>query len=109
MCFHCPLRRTCAEVCEYVEVLLPSMERGRLDYEDLERLYQGRIMTHALLDNVDLLTERQRQVVQLYYRENRQQEEIARDLAITQQAVNDALMRARRTIGKKLKRYYSFF
>lgn len=97
------------EICEYVENLLPSMERGRLDFEDLERLYQGRIMTHAILDNVDLLTNRQRQVVQLYYQENKQQEEIARTLSITQQAVHDALLRAKRTIGKKLKRYYTFF
>ena len=109
MCFHCPLRRTCIQICEYVERLLPSMERGRIDYEDLERIYQGHIMTHALLDNVDLLTERQQQVVNLYYRENKQQEEIARELAITQQAVHDALARAKRTIGKKLKVYYSFF
>lgn len=85
------------------------MERGRTDFEDLERIYQGRIMTHALLDNVDLLTERQAKVVQLYYRENKQQEEIARLLGITQQAVHDALARSKKTIGKKLKRYYSFF
>ena len=109
MCYHCPLRRTCLQICEQVEKILPSMEQGRIDYEDLERLYQGRIMTHALLDNMELLTERQRQVVQLYYRENRQQEEIAVTLAITQQAVHDALARAKRTIGNKLKRYYSFF
>lgn len=96
-------------ICEYVEQMLPSMEKARLDYADMERIYQGRIMTHAILDNVDLLTERQRQVVQLYYRENKQQEEIARALSITQQAVHDSLLRAKRTIGKKLKRYYSFF
>ncbi len=109
MCYHCPLRRTCIQICERVESLLPSMERGRIDFEDLERVYQGRIMTHALLDNVDLLTDRQRKVVQLYYRENKQQEEIARELGITQQAVHDSLARAKRTIGAKLKRYYSFF
>jgi RNA polymerase sigma factor (sigma-70 family) len=109
MCYHCPLRRTCLQICEHVEKILPSMEQGRIDFEDLERLYQGRIMTHALLDNIELLTERQQQVVQLYYRENRQQEEIAVALAISQQAVHDALLRAKRTIGNKLKRYYSFF
>jgi RNA polymerase sigma factor (sigma-70 family) len=109
MCFHCPLRRTCTQICEYVENILPSLERGRIDYEDLERIYQGRIMTHALLDNVELLTGRQRQVVEMYYRQNKQQEEIAEDLGITQQAVHDALSRAKKTIGKKLKRYYSFF
>jgi RNA polymerase sigma factor (sigma-70 family) len=109
MCYHCPLRRTCIQICAPVENILPSLEAGRIDFEDLERLYQGRIMTHALLDNVDLLTDRQRQVVQLYYRENKPQEEIAVELAITQQAVHDALSRAKRTIGNKLKRYYSFF
>ena len=109
MCHHCPLRRTCLQICEPVESLLPSMQRGRIDFEDLERIYQGRIMTHALLDNIELLSERQRDVVQLYYRENKQQEEIAATLAITQQAVGDALARAKRTIGDKLKRYYTFF
>lgn len=70
LCGECPLRRTCAAICSYVEPFLPSMEAGRVDREDLERLYQGRIMAHALLDNLHLLTERQQQVVQLYYRES---------------------------------------
>ncbi len=85
------------------------MEAGRLDHEDLERIHQGRTMTHAILDNTDLLTERQQQVVQLYYRENLQQREIAEALSITQQAVGDALVRAKATLGKKLKHYYTFF
>lgn len=96
-------------ICERVEAILPSLEAGRVDAEDLERLYQGRIMVHALLDNAEMLTERQQQVVQMYYRENQQQEAIAKALSITQQAVQDSLARARRTIGEKLKRYYSFW
>lgn len=108
MCFDCPLRRTCLEVCSYVEFRLPSLEAGRVDHEDMERLYHGRIMVHALLDNVDALTARQQEVVQLYYRENLQQREIAEKLSITQQAVGDALLRAKHAVGKKLKRYYSF-
>lgn len=108
MCFDCPLRRTCIEVCSYVERRLPSLEAGRVDHEDMERLYHGRIMVHALLDNVEALTDRQQQVVQLYYRENLQQREIAERLSITQQAVGDALLRAKRAVGKKLKRFYSF-
>jgi RNA polymerase sigma factor (sigma-70 family) len=84
------------------------MEQGRVDPEDLPRLYQGRIMVHALLDNLDLLTPRQQKVVQLYYRENLQQTEIAEQLRITQQAVGDALHRARVTVGSKLRRYFSF-
>lgn len=66
-------------------------------------------MTHAILDNVETLTDRQQQVVQLYYRENLQQTEIAGILSITQQAVGDALARATATVGKKLKAYYTFF
>ncbi|MBN1444437.1 MAG: sigma-70 family RNA polymerase sigma factor [Planctomycetes bacterium] len=108
ICRYCPLRRTCTKICDYVEPLLPSMEQGRLDPEDLPRLYQGRIMVHALLDNLGLLTKRQREVVQLYYRENCQQKEIARVLRISQQAVGDALQRARQTVGNKLRVYFNF-
>ncbi len=84
------------------------MTAGRIDHEDLARLYQGRIMTHAILDNVEILTPRQQEVVQLYFRENRQQVEIAEALHISQQAVGDALVRAKLAVGKKLKSYYSF-
>ncbi|MGQ9589810.1 MAG: sigma factor-like helix-turn-helix DNA-binding protein [Planctomycetota bacterium] len=108
MCFECPLRRTCAEICAYIEVQLPSMDAGRIHPEDLPRIYQGRIATHAILDSVDILTERQQEVVNLYYRENLSQCEIALRLRITQQAVGDALLRARLAVGKKLKSYYSF-
>jgi len=66
-------------------------------------------MTHAILDGVESLTERQQQVVQLYYRENLQQKEIAEILSITQQAVGDALARAKASVGKTLKAFYTFF
>jgi RNA polymerase sigma factor (sigma-70 family) len=85
------------------------MESGRVDGEDLERIHQGRIMAHAILDSVEALTDRQQQVVQLYYRENFQQTEIAEILSITQQAVGDALARAKAMVGKKLKAFYTFF
>ena len=85
------------------------MEQGRVDYEDLARIYQGRLMTHAILDNIDLLTPRQQTVVNLYYRENLAQQEIAEKLTITQQAVFDALKRARTTVGNKLRQYFKFF
>jgi RNA polymerase sigma factor (sigma-70 family) len=83
------------------------MESGRVDHKDLARLYQGRIMVHAILDNLDILAERQRQVAELYYRQNLQQQEIARLLCITQQAVGDALVRAKAAVGKKLKASFS--
>jgi RNA polymerase sigma factor (sigma-70 family) len=109
MCHDCPLRRTCPSICQYVELELPSVEAGRVDAGDLERIYQGRIMTHALLENAEILTERQQQVVQLYYRENLQQREIAEALKISQQAVGDALVRAKAAVGKRLKGFYTFF
>jgi len=108
LCRDCPLRRTCTHVCQYVEPLLPSIEQGRVDPEDLPRLFQGRLMVHALLDNLDLLTPRQQEIVRLYYRENLQQTEIAERLTITQQAVGDSLQRARTTVGQKLRRYFNF-
>jgi RNA polymerase sigma factor (sigma-70 family) len=92
-----------------VEAILPSLEAGRVDREDLERLYQGRIVTHAILDNVDVLTPRQQEIVQLYFRESLQQQEIADRLAISQQAVADALVRAKSTVGRKLMGHFSFF
>ena len=107
MCRECPLRRTCTQICVYVEGQLPSMEAGRVDRKDLERLYQGKVMVHAILDNLDILAGRQRQVVELYYRQNLQQQEIARLLAISQQAVGDALARAKVAVGKKLKASFS--
>ena len=103
MCFNCPLRRTCLQICGYVEAQLPSMEAGRVDHEDLPRLYEGIIMTRAILDNAGILTRRQQQVVQLYFRENLQQQQIAERLGISQQAVGDSLARARAAVGRKLK------
>ena len=79
------------------------MEAGRVDHEDLIRLYQGMVMTRALLDHQELLTERQREVVDMYFRENLQQQQIAEKLGISQQAVGDSLQRARAAIGKKMK------
>jgi len=84
------------------------MEAGRVDHEDLARIHQGKVMTHALLDHLEELTQRQREVVHLYYERNLQQREIAERLGVTQQAVGDALVRARLAVGKKLKLYYSF-
>jgi RNA polymerase sigma factor (sigma-70 family) len=103
MCRDCEYRSKCHVICPPVEEILPSMEQGRLDAEDLPRIFQGRIITKAILDNVDILTELQQQVVQLYYREEHLQREIAAKLGITQQGVNDHLRRIRDKIGKHLK------
>ena len=109
MCYNCPLRRTCGQICSYVEIQLPSLEAGRVDHEDLPRLYEGMVMTRALLDAAGTLTKRQEEIVQMYFRENLQQKQIAEALGISQQAVGDSLARARATVGKKLKSQNSSF
>lgn len=85
------------------------MQAARVDHEDLERIYYGRIMTHAILDGAEDLPERQQEVVQLYYRENLQQAEISEILDISQQAVAEALARAKSAAGNKLKAFRTFF
>ncbi len=79
------------------------MEAGRLDPEDLLRLWRGMMFTRAILDHEDILTEKQREVIRFYYREQKEQKEIAAILNVSQQAVNDALERARKNIGDFLK------
>ena len=104
-CNLCPLRRTCNQSCDYVEPHLPSMEQGRVDYEDLLRIYQGKLMTQALLDNVEILTQRQQEVVTLYYRSVLSQKAISSRLGISQQAVADSLQRARTAVSNKLRNF----
>jgi len=94
-CRACDIRERCRIVCEAIEAILPSMEQGRVDFEDLPRIYEGRIITDIILDNEDLLAPRQREIVRLYYRESSNQEEIGAVLGITQQAVADALKAVR--------------
>ncbi len=103
VCNKCPDRTTCTAICPDVEAILPSMEAGRIDHEDLPRLWRGMMFTRAILDHDDILTGRQREVVRLYYREQKEQKEIAALQGVTQQAVNDALDRARAKIGDYLK------
>jgi len=103
VCGVCALFPSCNAVCSVIAELLPSLERGRLDPEDLPRLHLGIRLTNAILDHEEVLTHRQREVVQLYYRESLLQHEIAERLNISQQAVNDSLQRARTAIGRFLR------
>jgi predicted DNA-binding protein YlxM (UPF0122 family) len=94
-CRTCGINDRCRAICETIEAILPSMERGRVDFEDLPRIYEGRIITHLILDNEDILAPRQREIVRLYYREASNQEDIGTALGITQQAVADSLKAVR--------------
>ena len=69
VCSHCPVRSGCLKICDLVENVIPSMEKGRVDAEDLPRLYMGIRTVNVLLENTHLLTDRRQQVIQLYYRE----------------------------------------
>jgi len=102
VCRVCPLRSSCRNICEIIEEILPSMERGRVDAEDLPRLHAGIRMRRALLDWMHILTPHQQEVVRLYYRESLQQGEIAERLGVSQQAVHDSLRRARHAIGEQI-------
>ena len=102
-CNTCAKRENCNTICNDVENSLPSMEKARIDAEDIRKLLNGKIETSIILDYSDVITEKQRKIVDLYYRENLQQKDIAQCLAISQQAVNDTLTRARIKIGKVSK------
>ncbi|MEC9477228.1 MAG: sigma factor-like helix-turn-helix DNA-binding protein [Planctomycetota bacterium] len=100
VCRSCPIRSGCHKICDLVENILPSMEKARVDAEDLSRLFMGVRTVNVMLDNIEMLTPRQREVVQLYYRESLMQQEIAEKLQVSQQAVADSLVRARRAVGR---------
>lgn len=100
VCRSCPIRSGCHQICDLVENVLPSMEKARVDAEDLSRLFMGIRTVNVMLDNIEMLTPRQREVVQLYYRESLMQQEIAEKLQVSQQAVADSLVRARRAVGR---------
>jgi len=104
-CDTCTTKDTCQGICESLESLLPSMERGRVDVEDIPRILEGRITTQSILNatGTGLLTDSQEQVVQLYYREEKLQREIGQILNITQQGVNCHLKSVRDKVGKFLK------
>jgi len=107
-CPTCSFKPKCDAICDDVESVLPSMETGRVDYEDLAKLYAGRIMTRIILDNEDLLTDKQREVVRLYYRETMMQKEIAEKIGISQQAVSDHLEAVKGRLWKTFKKNREF-
>lgn len=107
-CPTCEIREACTKVCDDVEKILPSMETGRVDYEDLPNLYVGRIMRRIILDNEESLTERQQEVVRLYYREGLYQKDIADQLGISQQGVSDHLEAVRTRLWKQFQKNREF-
>ncbi|RKY27485.1 MAG: hypothetical protein DRP79_03265 [Planctomycetota bacterium] len=108
-CKTCPIRDRCKTICETIERLLPSMEQGRVDYEDLPRIYEGKMVTNLILDNEDLLSPRQQDIVRLYYRESMKQVDIGKALGITQQAVAAALKSVRTRFMRMYRKRRTFY
>ncbi len=108
-CRTCDIRERCRTICETIGALLPSMEQGRVDYEDLPRIYEGKVVTNLILDNEDLLAPRQREIVRLYYRETMKQADIGSVLNITQQAVAAALKAVRMRFMRMYRKRRKFY
>ena len=60
---------------------------------------------HAAVDNIEILTSRQQEIVNLYYRNVLSQKAISDRLCISQQAVADSLQRARTAVSNKLRSF----
>jgi len=104
VCSDCPKRDECRRICPELKKLLPSMDRGRLNYgrcspEHLKRLVHNRWVTQSILDWRHILTGRQRQVLDIYYNEGVTHDAIARRLGIAQKNVTTYLQRAYRKIA----------
>ncbi len=108
-CKTCDIRERCRTICETIGALLPSMEQGRVDYEDLPRIYEGKVVTNLILDNEDLLAPRQQEIVRLYYRETMKQADIGSTLDITQQAVAAALKAVRMRFMRMYRKRRKFY
>lgn len=104
-CSGCPKYEHCSSICEKIEKLLPSMERGKLHggkikTEDLKELVRRIAMVRTILDYRGKLKGRQKQVVDMYYNDGLTQSEIAKRLGIAQKNVCEYMKRALRKIGK---------
>lgn len=105
-CEHCVLRPFCCAICKTVEDLLPGPDAGSVHDKPLENVIEGRCITATILNHEHhgCITDVQREVIYLYYRERLSQSEISELLGITQQAVHDRLQKARHNIGQCVKR-----
>ncbi|MFH1422550.1 MAG: sigma factor-like helix-turn-helix DNA-binding protein [Planctomycetota bacterium] len=106
VCATCNKQRTCFNVCEEIEQLLPNEDNARLNHghrsvSDLRRLYREMHAVHIILEYRGILSGRQAQVVDLYYNDFLKQTEIAGRLNITQESVHKYLTRAYKKIYKK--------
>ncbi|MGE5445467.1 MAG: sigma-70 family RNA polymerase sigma factor [Ignavibacteriales bacterium] len=83
---------------------LGDILKDNSSFDDIYNLLENRLLKEQLnLLAEETLTEREKQVVDLKYRENLTQEEIARRLKISQEMVSRHHSKALRTLHKNLK------
>jgi len=104
-CRGCSRRSECMELCDDVRMLLDSPLRGRGKRENLSGLHEQtldgvpsrwRTVFESYVPCMDLLTERQYQVVVLHLFHGFTQKDTAKKLGLCVSTVNDHLQRAKR-------------
>jgi RNA polymerase sigma factor (sigma-70 family) len=103
ICDGCAGRCKCTEPCDKLEKLLPSMEAGANHRAvDYRQLMAERIAVRHILawENSTSLSQGQREIINLYYRQNMGQKAIAIKLGITQQAVSDRLRKLHNRLSR---------
>lgn len=92
-CTKCPRRKTCTEICEAVENVLPGMGSGTNNDIDLRQVVSERIAVRRILDweHSSDVSQGQREIINLYYRQSLPVDKITKRLGITKSAVYDRL------------------
>jgi DNA-directed RNA polymerase specialized sigma subunit len=107
-CADCPLRDSCTVICQSIKKLLPGLEKGS-DHNgrDLKQVIRERAYVRRILDFEDSarLSQGQREIINLYYRQNMDTIAIANRLGITTQAVSDRLRKLHTRLANIVAKY----
>jgi RNA polymerase sigma factor (sigma-70 family) len=116
-CKSCAKKDNCPGFCNDLEKQLPKVNSGRSSRENLTGLYSNTIQQRqrvTLLDQFEafqhckhLFTRKQWEVIHLYYRECKTQQQIADVLGIARSSISNRLKRAKKTLitqGRLLRR-----
>lgn len=111
ICESCPKRAKCRDVCDAVESMLPKPWTGQewmFHCDDplaaVEQFMVNRDAVLTMLAHRDVLTKKQREILDLYYTWGLPQQEIADKLGVRRNTVDEHLARARARILKHVKR-----
>ena len=93
-CRSCPKRENCQSICPELEDILPPADgstRAELKVLDREIVW-------SIQDREHILTRKQQPVARLYYRFGLSEEEVARRVGVSRQAVSRMLARIRKKL-----------